>query len=169
MITYTYKISDFIDSEKMLANYAANTALNQGAENALEDIGLDEKDDGILKKFLKIACALIANTLSGYAKNLLDTDGVTTLEDFEFDVTYNTVENSIVFRVNMPTTWPESAMPLIDKQIIDALENYVLYRVGMMRKTEFESYHALFELARDEVRSLLSRRTEPVSRKKQFF
>lgn len=165
MIVFNYTISEILNQSKIISLYRANTSLNGGVENALEEQGLHEKDDPIIEKYLKTGCGLIADTLSGYARNLLDEDGVTELEAFEFNVTYDNVANSIVYRVNMPTTWPESAMNLIDDAIKDSLENYVVYRINKQKGIDASSFFDDWEDARGRIRSLLSRRTEPVLRR----
>jgi len=169
MIVFSYKISDFFTNAQVLSLIRTNSMLEKGNENTVDDFSINDEDEALVKKYLKTGCALIANVLSGYARNLLDVDGVTELEAFEFDVTYSTVEGSFVFRVNMPDTWPTSGMILIDDAIKDALENYVLYRLAKHKMIEGESYYSSFDDSVKNIRSYLSRRTSTVTRSKNLF
>ncbi len=165
MIIFNYTINEILDQSKIISLYRANTSLNAGIENALEELGIHEKDNDLLEKYLKTGCGLIADALSGYARNLLDEDGTTELEAFEFDATYEDVTNSIVYRVNMPDAWPTSAMHLIDDAIKDSLENYVIYRINKQKGIDASSNFDDWETALGKIRSLLCRRTEPVLRR----
>lgn len=143
--------------------------LEKGNESVVDDFSINDEDEALVKKYLKTGAALVAHVLSGYARNLLDVDGETELEAFEFDVTYDEVEHSFVFRVNMPDTWPTSAMILIDEAIKDALENYVLYRLAKHKMIEGESYYTSYDDAVKMIRSHISKRTETITRSKNLF
>ena len=169
MITFSYKISDLTNNAQILSLIRANSMLEKGSENTVDDFSISDEDEALVKKYLKTGAALIAHVLSGYARNLLDTDGVTELEAFEFDVTFDSVEHSFIFRVNMPETWPTSAMVLIDDAIKDGLENYVLYRISKHKMIEGETYYLSFDDAVKSIRSYISRRTTTVIRAKNLF
>ena len=169
MIVFNYKISDLINNAQILSLIRTNSMLDKGTESVVDDFSINGEDEALVKKYLKTGAALIANVLSGYARNLLDVDGVTELEAFEFDITYDSVEHSFVFRVNMPVTWPASAMILTDDAIKDGLENYVLYRIAKHKMIEGESYYLSFDDAAKMIRSYISRRTSTVIRAKNLF
>lgn len=169
MITFSYKISDLFANAQVLSLIRTNLMLEKGNESSVDDFSINDEDAALVKKYLKTGAALIANVLSGYARNLLDTDGVTELEAFEFDVTYLEVPGSFVFRVNMPDTWPVSTTILIDEAIKDALENYILYRIAKQKLIEAETYFMSFEAAVSNIRSYVSRRTTTVTRSKNLF
>ena len=169
MIIFNYQISDFINNVQILSQLRSNSRLAKGDENELDDTSITDDEEALVKKYLRAGCAEIADILSGYTNDLLDTDEVTELEAFEFDVTYLTVENSIVFRVNMPTTFRTSAMKLIDEAIKDALENYLLYRVARHKTIEEKTYTEDCEKAKDQIRSYLTRRTGTIKRVYKLF
>lgn len=169
MITFNYKISNLINNVQVLSLLRVNTMLDKGPESVVDDFSINDEDESLVTKYLKTGCSLIANVLSGYARNLLDVDGVTELEAFEFDVTYDSVEHSFLFRVNMPDTWPTSAMILIDDTIKDGLENYILYRIAKHKMIEGESYYLSFDDSVKLIRSYIHRRTTTVNRAKNLF
>lgn len=169
MIVYNYKISDLLNNSQVLSLYRAGSQLEKNSEFFADDSTVSDEDESLLKKYLRSGCALIASALSGYTKDLYDVDGVTLLEAYEFDITYETVENSIVFRVNMPSTFRSNAMLLIDDSIKDGLENYVLYRVAKLKQIESETYFSDWETQLGNVRSYLTRRTDVVKRSTRLF
>lgn len=169
MIQFSYTIESIVNNAQILSLIRTNSMLEKGNENTVDDFSINDEDKSLVKKYLKTGAALIAHVLSGYTKNLLDTDGVTELEAFEFDVTYDSVDHSFVFRVNMPDTWPTSAMVLIDDAIKDGLENYVLYRIAKHKMIEGETYYLSFDDAVKMIRSYISRRTTTVVRAKNLF
>ena len=147
-------------------------AVSSETPDALDSLGLHERDDERLKKYLKTGCALLADTFSGYTKNLINSAGDVVLmegEPFEFDVTYDTVENCFVFRMNMPETFNLTILTSLDEAVIDALENYVLYRISRMKTTESETYFEDWEAARSLIRGYIGRRTEGVKRNYNFI
>ena len=167
MIIFSYKISDIIDNAQVLSLYRSNSMLEKGSENTLDDTAVSDEDESLLKKYLKSGCSLIADILSGYTKDLINSDGNKVLmvgEPFEFDVTHETVAHSFVFRVNMPETFSESVVQLIDDAIKDALENYVLYRVAKLKMIEAETYFSDWENSRSQIRGYINRRTKSTVR-----
>jgi len=172
MIILSYKISDILDQSKITSLYRANMAVSSETPDALDSLGLHERDDERLKKYLKTGCALLADTFSGYTKNLINSAGDVVLmegEPFEFDVTYDTVENCFVFRMNMPETFNLTILTSLNEAVIDALENYVLYRISRMKTTESETYFEDWEAARSLIRGYIGRRTEGVKRNYNFI
>ena len=165
ILTMSYAISDILNNSKVFSVFRADVLHSQGkAENVVDDTVLSDEDESICKKYLKIGATEVANVISGYAKNLLDTDGVTELEPFEFDVTYNAIPNSIVFRANLPETFQTAILALMDESFKDALENYILYRVNKLKGIEFQSYQADYETALSNIRKYVHRRTQSTIR-----
>lgn len=165
ILTMSYAIADLINNSKVFSVFRADILQSQGkVENVVDDTVLSDEDESICKKFLKVGASEIQNIISGYSKNLLDTDGVTELSPFEFDVTFDTVPNSIVFRSNVPETFDTSVMIPMDESFKDAMENYILYRVNKIKGNEFESYKSDYEFALDNIRKYIHRRTKSVIR-----
>lgn len=171
MIIFNYKISDIINNAQVLSIYRSGSLLDKGTENVVDDTALSDEDESLLKKFLISGCAMVANTLSGYIKDLINSQGNKVLmegEPFEFDVTYgegeDAVEHSIVFRINMPETWPTSYMMLIDNSIKEALENYILYRVSKLKLIEGDTFYSDFEISLGNIRGYLQRRSKSTVR-----
>lgn len=167
MIIFSDKISDIIGNAQVLSLYRSNSMLEKGSENVVDDSAISDEDESLLKKYLKSGCSLIANALSGYTKDLINSDGDTVLmegEPFEFDITYSTVEHSFVFRVNMPETFRASVVDLIDDSIKDALENYVLYRVAKLKLIEGDTYFSDWESSLSQIRGYLNQRTKSTVR-----
>lgn len=169
MITFSYKISDFVDAIKGLSEYRVVSQMSQAPESAVDDLVLTENNEPDISRFLKTGCIEIAELLSGYTKDLIDTDNVTILNSFEFDVTYNAVEHSIVFRVNMPATFRTSATKLIDDSIMDGLNSYMIYRINKFKGIEFATYLDDWKESKNRIRGFLCQRTEPIVRSKQLF
>lgn len=169
MIQFSYTIESIVNNAQILSLLRTNSMQEKGSETVVDDYAINDEEEPLVKKYLKSGCSLIADTLSGYARDLLDEDGVTALEAFEFDTTVDAVEDSFVFRVNMPDLWPTSAMTLCDEAIKDASENYVLYRIAAHKMIESNSYFQLWEEARGQLRALLSRRTDTVKRNYNHF
>lgn len=172
MIVFTYKIADFFNNSQILSLIRTNSMLEKGNENSVDDFSINDEDEPLVKKYLKSGSALVANVLSGYTKDLINSLRETIPmegEPFEFDVTVDTDEHLIVFRVNMPENWPVSATTLVDQSIIDALENYVLYRISKQKMIEGETYFSLYDEAIKNIRSYIHRRTETITRSKSLF
>ena len=172
MIIYNYKIADILNNSQIISLYRSNSLLEKGSENTLDDTAVSDEDESLLKKYLRTASALIADVMAGYNKDLINSAGDTVLfegEPFEFDVTYDSVEHSIVFRSLMPETWPTTTLILIDDAIKDALENYVLYRVAKLKLIEGETYFSDWESALSQIKNYLTRRTEPIKRNYNLF
>lgn len=172
MITFNYLINDFIDNAQLQSMYRAGTMYNSGQEGVLLDPSISAEDDGLLKKYLKVGVTLIAQVISGYTKDLRNSKGdILSMvgEPMEFDITYETVENSIVFRVNMPETFNLAVIKALDEAIKDTMENYILYRTGRSKGTEFESFQQDWETALGRVRAYINRRTETIRRSYSFI
>lgn len=172
MIIFSYKISDFIGNAQVLSMYRASTAFNSGKDGIVDDTSLSGEDESLLKKYLKTGASFVAQAFSGYNKDLINKLRETVLmvgEPFEFDVTFETVENSIIFRVNMPETFNENGIPALDESIKDALENYMIFRTAKLRAIEYMSYQEDYESALGRVRTLIHRRTEGIRRSCNFI
>jgi hypothetical protein len=162
MIIFNYKISDFIDNAQVLSLYRVNTLLESKSENVVDDTAVSDEDESLSSKYLKAACVQIAQIISGYTKDLLQPDGTTILMEgspFEFDVTYETVEHSIVFRINMSLNFNKAIITAMDEAIKDALESFVLYRTARTKGIEFISYQEDWENSIGQVRNYINRRT----------
>ena len=171
MIIFNYTINEILDQSKIISLYRASTVLNEDNKEALSILGLSERDVDILKKHLKNGCVKIAHILSGYTKDLIDSNYNSVPmegDPFEFDVTYDDIANSIVFRINMPESWPVSCTTLIDVAIKDALENYVVYRVNKDKGIDGSSYLDDYDMACRDIRSYLGRRDTMVKRSYSF-
>lgn len=172
MIVYNYLIADILNNAQVLSLYRANSLLNQGNDSIVDDTAVGSEDESLLKKYLKAGSALVANVLSGYTKDLLNSEGDTVLMEgvpFEFDVTYSEVDHQIVFRINMPETWPADAMLLADEAIKDALENYILYRANKFKMIDYRTYQEDHETALGNLRTYIHRRTETITRSYKLF
>ena len=169
MIIYSYKISDITNNVQILSLFRSNSIIDKGEQPVIDDFPLNPEDVSMIKKYLAIGSSLVAYSLSGYAKNLIDSDGVTILEPFEFDIEYSNDTGMIVFRTNMPDNWPISTKTLIDESIKDCLENYVLYRVSKHKMIELNSYYEDFNYALSNVRGYISRRNTIIKRKYNLF
>lgn len=166
MITFTYSISDFISNIQVLSLYRGNSSLDKGPESILDDTAISSEDDALLKKYLKYGASLIAHTLSGYAKDLINSSGETVLMEGEpFEVS----STQVIFRINMPETFQVNVINQIDEAIKDALENYVLYRVAKQKLIEGETYFNDWEQSRGQIRSYLVARTKPTRRTYRFY
>jgi hypothetical protein len=172
MIIFSYKISDFIANTQILSIYRASSAYNAGNEGVVYDTAISPEDESFMTKYLKAGASLVSQVISGYTKDLINKEGDTVLmvgQPFEFDVIYEMIEHSIVFRVNMPETFNQSVMPALDEAIKDALENYTLYRTAKLRAVEFASYQEDWETALGQVRTFIHRRTEGTRRSYKFI
>lgn len=158
LTTFNYKISDILGNAETFTLHRATSNLEKGNENTVDDIALSEEDEPTLKKYLRIVASEVADIISGYTQELIDEDGVTELLPYEFDVTYDSVEHSIVLRVNMPDTFNTAIIKPMDEAIIDAFENYVIYRVNKLKGIEFESYKQDYENSLGKIRAYINRR-----------
>jgi len=167
MIIFNYKISDFVNNAQILSLYRVNTLLDRGSENIVDDTAISDEDESISQKYLKAGCAIIAQAISGYTKDLLQSDGSIILmegEPFEFDATYNTIQHSIVFRVNMPLNFNEAIIQSMDEAIKDALENYTIYRLAKIKGIDYMSYQEDWENSLGQIRTYINRRTTGTKR-----
>lgn len=167
MIIFNYKIEDFLNNAQVLSLYRSNSLLEKGSEHIVDDTAVSDEDETLLKKYLKAGASFIAQVISGYTKDLINSAGDTVPmegEPFKFDVTYETVEHSIVFRLNMPETFNLSVLSTMDEAIKDTLENYVLWRVNEIKGTESASWKDSYETALGQVRNYINRRTQGTRR-----
>lgn len=163
MIIFNYKITDFTNNAKVLSIYRASSSFDSGKENTVGDIVLKESDESFLKKYLKIGVMNIAQVVSGYTKDLTNSLGVLVEmvgEPVEFNVAYESVADSIVFRLNMPETFNLSILSPMDESIKDCLENYMLYRTSKLKGLDYLSYQEDYEQALGQIRTYINRRTK---------
>lgn len=160
MIEFEYKISEVITNIEILSQYRSNSMVQKGNDVDLDDSSSTFEDEKILTKYLKQGVSIVGGVLSGYSSGLLDTDNVTELKPFEF----NTEDDQIIFRMNVPDTFQENVIDSIDEEIKDFLENYVLSRINIHRGNEFESYLSALDESKSKIRGYISRRTETVKR-----
>ena len=161
MIIFSYKISDLITEIKTLSEYGtSNIPLDR--VDALENAIAIDRDDVILKSFLKYGAGSVAHIIGGYTKDLINSEGVTVFMEglpFEFDVTYETVANSIVFRVNMPETWDENIMTMLDESIKNSLVSFSLYQLYRKKKIDFATELDDYNTSLSEIRKYIHART----------
>lgn len=157
MIVFNYTISDLYAEAKTLCQYLLST-IPDDQEGSLEKMMIVDRDEDMLKIYLKTGASKIAQVISGYAKYLYDTDNVTLLSPFEFDVTYLTVEHSIVFRVNMPDTFDTNKAGLLDDSIKNALVNYILAMFFKQKKLDFTIPFDNYNNALSEIRTYIHSR-----------
>lgn len=169
MIQYTYTIDSIVNNAHVLSLFRSNSMIDKGEQPVIDDISLNPEDVSMIKRYLKAGSVLIAYALSGYSNNLIGEDNVTKLDPFEFDTEDEDKNKLIVFRSNMPSTWPESTKTLIDESIKDCLESYVLYRVSKHKFMECDSYLSDFESSIGNIRCFLSIRNDTVKRPYNLF
>jgi hypothetical protein len=189
-LTFTYPIADFIRNAQVISMMRSSSNLHQGNEGLSDEAALTLEDENILTKYLKLAANEVANAMAGYTKDLLDEDGVTALEPFEFTESVpeegEAAEDILIFRVNMPT---KSITTYVDGEpvttqtnlfntaytnqlltaIPDAIENYMLSRVTKYQALEYASYKEDFENAISKIKEYLTRRTATVVRSMNMF
>lgn len=160
MIIFSYKISDLIAEIKTLSEYGTSV-IPVDRVDALENAIVDDRDDVIVKSFLKYGASNVAHIISGYTKDLINSDGDTVLMEgtpFEFDVTYDSVENCIVFRVNMPETWDENIMNILDESIKNSLVSFGLYQLYKKKKIDFTTELDDYNTSLTEIRKYIHAR-----------
>lgn len=168
MIIFNYKISDFINSTEILSVYRANSLVDQSNAPEPNDSAISKDDEALIKKYLSIGASTIAQALSGYNKDLLDSLGNTLVmvgEPYEFNVVFEEVVGSIVYRINVPENFNLSVLEAFDNAIKDCLENYVLYRVCKNKAIEFKSYQEDYENALGQIRMYVNRRNGTIKRR----
>lgn len=163
-LTFNYSIPDLVTNILALSGLRSQSVFNNGGDAITDNTKLTNEDEALITKYLKAGCAHIADIMSGYASGILDEDGVTELDPFEFDAELGDEENQIIFRAVMPDTFVEATVTPMDEVIKDALENYVIFRTAKIRGTEFQSYEDDYNKAIDKLRSYLNRRSSPVKR-----
>lgn len=163
MIIFNYTISDIFTEAKTLCQYYLSTMPDE-QEESFEKMMIVDRDEDMLKVYLKTVSAKIAQIISGYSKYLYDTDNVTLLSPFEFDVTYSTVEHSIVFRVNMPDTFDTNKAIMLDDSIKNALVNYILFMFFKKKKLDFTVSFDDYGTALSEIRTYIHSRVQSTHR-----
>ena len=169
MIVFTYQIDEFLNNAQVISLYRANALLQHVPEIPLDDsVATTHEDEAILTNYLKLGSSLIASAMAGYTTDLLDTDLITPLEALKYiteDLTADPVVNAqIIFRINVPTTFNNANITLIDHSIKDALENYVLYRLNKHKGHDWESFKEDYDTAMSQVLLYLNQRTKTVTR-----
>ena len=163
MIVFTYKLADFLNNAQVISMYRA-TALVQGkGELHIDDASITFDDTAVLKSYLRLASSFIVSMMSGYAKDLYDTDGTTPLEAFE------TNETDIIFRINDPVSFKQSNIPVIDESIKDSIINYLIFRINKNKGHNFESFEDDYNRANSSILLYLNQRSKPVARKYNLF
>lgn len=170
LLVFNYPIADFITNAQVLSMYRANTTFDNGGEPLVTDTILSNSDTQILTRYLKAGSVLVADVMSGYAHDIVDSQGViTALNPYQFDATLGELTHQLIYRLNMPDAFLTSATSGIDEAIRDGLENYLLFRTAKHRATEFQSYEMDWEKCLSNIRGYLNRRTESVRRDYNLF
>lgn len=169
LVVFNFNLEDFKNDVKILSAYRNQTTFNSGGDEVTDNGKLTAEDEPLISKYLKEACNQIAHALSGYTRNIFDTDGVMQIPAYEFDTTYDGLPNQVVFRINMPDTFIESNIDPMDGAIRDAIENFIIYRTAQLRGTEWQSYYQNWDNALNKVRSYLHLRYEPTKRRMNLF
>ena len=166
MILYSYNLNDLLEKAQLKASHRAKTLLVKNPE-LVDEIAINEDEDAIiLQDYYRQACSKIAGIMSGYARNLYDTDGVTLLDALTFvPASVNpAVDASVVFRVNRPRTFRNDAAVLIDNNIEDAITCFMLYRIYKDKGHDFESFFDDYNQAISDLNMNLNSRTEIITR-----
>lgn len=173
MLTFTYKVAELISNAQAISMYRASSSHSQGNPGASNESTLTLEDESIMLKYLKLAANEVANAMGGYTKDLLDDDGVTALEAFEFTQTTpvapTEAEDVLIFRVNMPTTFNTAYTNQILSAIADAIENFILMRIAKYRSLEMASYKDDFDNAISLIKEYLTKRTATITRSMNMF
>lgn len=166
MITISFKIAELLTEIKSLSEYGSSMIpLDQAG--ALENSIIIDRDDEYLKSYLKSGCSNISQVLSGYTKDLINSAGEDVLmvgTPFEFDVTYATVANSIVFRLNMPETWSTDLAVLLGESMKNAMTNFTMYMYFRRKKMPFAVEYEEYQNSLSEIRTYIHQRTKAVKR-----
>lgn len=127
MNIYYYTIAALIEKAQMETLLLMQNAVNtETGMPQLDEYAIADEDTGIVKKMLKTAAIKVYGMLSPYATDLIDEDEVE-YEGFEFDAAYDVDNpNCVIFRINMPTTWPTQTTTLLENSIENALVNTIV-------------------------------------------
>ena len=163
MIIFTFPIADFLQDAQIISMYRA-TALVQGkGELPIDDASITYEDTATIKKYLGIGSSFIASMMSGYTNDLYDTDRTTLLKAFE------TTDTNIIFRINVPETFNNANIPIVDESIKDYLINYVIYRINKNKGHNFESFDDDCNQAKSNILLALNQRTKTIKRKFNLY
>ncbi len=180
MLVFTYAFDDVLNNVQVKSLYRANYHVQNGPEINLDDtVTTTFEDKAILTNFLKKGAGLIAQAISGYAHAIYDVDGITPLQAIEFtpEIAADNTETppilytgaTVIFRVNMPPDFNNQSITSLDQNIMDYLENYVLYRLGKDKGHDFETYQDDYKTALSQILFLINQRIRPVTRHKRTF
>lgn len=169
MIIFNYHIHDLLNNAQLFSLYKSNALLNQGNDSVVDDTVISDEDQSLSMCYLEEASTLVADCLSGYTEDLLDIDGETVPESYVFNTTYNSIADSIIFRVNMPTYFDEKVLKPLDYQIKSAMINFVLYRTAKLKGIEFQAYQSDYTENISKLLEYLQRRTKTVTRSYRFI
>lgn len=172
MIEFTYKINDFLNNAQIISMYRANAILQHSSPDvpiALEDTATTYEDDAIITNYLKKGAAELAGSLSGYAQDLFDVDGITPKDAIEFTEDTQDAEAQIIIRITLPITFNNSLLLPIDEAIKDALENYVLYRLYKAKGHNFESFLDDYSKSTGNILMYLNQRSKSTHRSYRMF
>ena len=163
MIVFTYKIADFLNNAQVISMYRAAALVQGKGELPIDDASITFDDTATLKSYLSLASSFIASMMSGYAKDLFDTDGITPLEPFE------TNETDIIFRINDPVTFKQSNTHVIYASIKDSIVSYLIFRINKNKGHNFESFEDDHNRANSNILLYLNQRSKPVARKYNLY
>lgn len=173
MIVFTYKVNDFLNNAQIISMYRANALVQHGPQIDLDDTEASYEDQSILTNYLKKGAAIIAANMSGYAKALYDTDGITALNALDFiaeDLTVDPIiEAQIIFRINLPDSFNNTLILPCDEAIKDALENYMLYRLFKHKGHNFESFMDDYKSSVNNILTYINHRSTVTKRSMNLF
>lgn len=119
MQEFNYDIANLKSRIQFESMQKAKNIRSESGESQVDCVAINDKDLIFIGKLLETASITVYSVLEPYA-HAIETDFE--VLPYEFDVTYDSVDGQIVYRVVWPDTFPVTAVALIDNSI----ENYLI-------------------------------------------
>lgn len=159
MITFYYEIPKLINRIEVDILLYLKKLENEDGLPDFEESSAGTEDEKLLRLLLKNVANEIYGTLSPYSRGLAELD--TPLEGFEFEATFETSNDCIIFRILKPTYWDETMQSPLENAIENTLIHYTVKE--WLRKNnvkDYEIHHDLYLRGKEDILNYLNRRTK---------
>jgi len=158
MIVFYYSIPDLVKRITEEGIRFIRRAKDQDGNSLLNILSVGDEDDSYVKKLLKeVSAQDIFSILEPYTSGLADLD--TPLEGYEWDVTYDTTANCVVFRMIETETMPAAIVTPMESAIENALVNKTVSQFFVRNGWDGSLHNQLFEINKENLIGYINRRS----------
>lgn len=157
MLVFYYEISELVKKVTQKSIYHAKHAKDEQGNPMIDKISVGPEDETFIKSLIKKAAIELFSMMEPYTHELADLDDP--LEGFEWDATYDTTDNCVIFRVVETETMPTTVVKLMENSIESALVNYPVGHFLVHNQVDGTLYIDLWNNDKDNVLSYINRRS----------